>query len=167
MVLMSLFSWQGQNLCGLSLTFILDWRVVTVSDIFDLSIWVLVKRTSGCCLPVLPWAQARGPCLPLCSWQTSVAPAVTWSLRSAWTGLPSPPWRHSPSETPHSPTSCSARPRPGCRPPQKRPWSGLQCLLVGILCMVTTIYGSYDQPFCFSKCVAMELLPTPTASTLT
>ena len=27
-VLMSPFSWQGQNLCGLSLAFIVDWRVV-------------------------------------------------------------------------------------------------------------------------------------------
>ena len=27
---MSQFSWQGQNLCGLSLAFIIDWRVVLV-----------------------------------------------------------------------------------------------------------------------------------------
>ena len=28
LVLASPFSWQGQNLCGLSLAFIIDWRVV-------------------------------------------------------------------------------------------------------------------------------------------
>ena len=31
-VLISLFSCQGQNLCGLSLTFIVDWRVVFPSN---------------------------------------------------------------------------------------------------------------------------------------
>ena len=35
---MSPFSWQGQNLCGLSLAFILDWRVVTYHSIFRLDV---------------------------------------------------------------------------------------------------------------------------------
>ena len=30
---MGLFSWQGQNLCGLSLAFIIDWRVVLCKDL--------------------------------------------------------------------------------------------------------------------------------------
>ena len=36
---MSPFSWQGQNLCGLSLAFILDWRVVCHNKVTILSIF--------------------------------------------------------------------------------------------------------------------------------
>ena len=40
---MSPFSWQGQNLCGLSLAFIIDWRVVRY-DFDDISLCLLFSQ---------------------------------------------------------------------------------------------------------------------------
>ena len=47
------FSWQGQKLCGLSMTFILDWRVVMVSNAVELVYYVF---ESVCC-------DGTGPCV--------------------------------------------------------------------------------------------------------
>ena len=56
---MSLFSWQCQNPCRLSLAFIIDWRVVWTKTIFNFLCVILFEVTSRpferCCRPNDLW----------------------------------------------------------------------------------------------------------------
>ena len=67
-VLMSPFSWQGQNLCGLSLVFVKDWRVV--SSFSQMAIYETQKspfifphhnQTKSCIKLKPTYVEAQGP----------------------------------------------------------------------------------------------------------
>ena len=65
---MSLFSWQGQILCGLSLAFIIDWRVVLRIDCLKTAMFLSLQY-----LPV-EWVlfddcEGRRECLEASHWQ--------------------------------------------------------------------------------------------------